>query len=90
MTTLEQIARFTRDHYKPLEPSELKEEAKRLTHNLEKEAAGRVCEQSRSDWEDSYKRIDQYYAEKRAFEEIVNAPRPKLKGRKAAERIPFL
>jgi len=63
MTTLKQIAKFARDHYRPLEPNELEQEAKRLTGNLEKKSAGRVCETFREDFEEikkfcEMKRVD--------------------------------
>jgi len=74
----------------PDEASKLKQEAEYLANQVRKQAAGRVCWESREEREAACKRIEQYYEEKKAFEELLNAPRPKLKGRKAADRIPFL
>jgi len=68
----------------------LEEEAKYLANQLRKEAAGRVCWQSRAEWEAAYEHIAAYYREKREFEAVLNAPRPILRGRKASERLPFL
>jgi hypothetical protein len=73
-----------------MENSELQKEADRLADLLRREAAGRVCWESREEWEAGYKRIEAYYKEKREFEAILNAPRPILRGRKASERLPFL
>ena len=73
----------------PDETSKLKEEAKYLADRVRKQAAGRVY-MSPDELEVACKRIEQYYEEKKAFEDLINAPRPKLKGRKAADRIPFL
>jgi len=77
------------DNYEA-ELCELKKEAERLANQHRKQAAGRVCWESREEWEAGYKRIEEYYKEKREFEAILNGPRPQLRGRKASERIPFL
>jgi hypothetical protein len=69
--------------------SELQKEADRLADLLRRQAAGRVCWQTRDEWKAAYKRVEEYYKEKRD-EAVLNAPRPVLRGRKAAERIPFL
>ena len=74
MTALEQIAKFLKENYTALKPSELKEEAKRLTDRLEKQAAGRVSEQSPDERADSFKKIEKYYEEKRLWYRIVGLP----------------
>ena len=66
------------------------EEAKYLVEQLHKKAVGRVCWQSRAEWEAAYEHIAAYYREKREFEAVLNAPRPVLRGRKASNRMPFL
>ena len=71
------------------ETSTLKEEAKYLADRVRKQAAGRVY-MSPDELEVACKRIEQYYEEKKAFEDLINAPRPKLNGCKASDRIPFL
>ena len=86
---LKKIARWERENYQPLEGSKLKEEAKRLVDAIHTEAAGRVCWESREEWEAMRKAQEQYCRDKKEFDSIVNPP-PKLKGRKAADRIPFL
>jgi hypothetical protein len=70
--------------------SELQKEAERLAELLRRQAAGRVCWQTRDEWKAAYKQVEDYYKEKREFEAVLNAPRPILRGRKAADRIPFL
>jgi hypothetical protein len=70
--------------------SKLEEESKYLAEQVRKQAAGRVCWESREEWETGYKRIEEYYKEKREFEAILNGPRPILRGRMASERLPFL
>jgi len=69
---------------------DIEQEAERLAEQSRKQAAGRVCWQSREEWEAGYKRIEEYYKEKREFEAVLNAPRPVLRGRKSSERLPFL
>ena len=70
--------------------SDIEKEAEFLANQVRKQAAGRVCWESREEWEAGYKRIEEYYKEKREFEAILNGPRPTLRGRKASERLPFL
>jgi len=57
----------------------LKEEAARLAEQSRKQAAGRVCERSRDEWDAAYRSVASYYEEKRQFNDFINAPRPKLK-----------
>jgi len=77
------------DNYEALEPSELKKEAERLANQHRKQAAGRVY-MFPEECEVAVKRIEKYYEDKKAFEDLINAPRPVLRGRKASERLPFL
>jgi hypothetical protein len=56
---------------KPLEPSELKEEAARLAKQLEKQSAGRVVDMTIEDREEAAKNLEKYYEDKRQFYSIV-------------------
>jgi hypothetical protein len=58
---------YYKENYPHLAPEQLKAEAERLLRHLNKQAAGRVCWQSREEWEAAYKRIDAYYKEKREW-----------------------
>ena len=69
---------------------DIKEEAEYLANQLRKKAAGRVCWQSKAEWEAAYQGIEEFYREKKLFNDLINAPFPKLKGPKASERLPFL
>jgi hypothetical protein len=69
---------------------DIKQEAEYLTSQLRKEAAGRVCQMSRDEWVAAYEHIAAYYREKKLFNDLINAPLPKLKGPKASDRLPFL
>jgi len=62
---------------------DIEQEAERLAEQSRKQAAGRVCWQSRAEWEAAYEHIAAYYREKREFEAVLNAPRPVLRGRKS-------
>jgi hypothetical protein len=59
-----------KEHYKPLEPEQLKAEAERLQEQLNKKAAGRVCEQTREEWDAAYARIEAYYKEKKEWNKL--------------------
>ena len=74
MTALEQIAKYLKDNYTAPKPSELKEEAERLNNLLEKQAAGRVFDQSPDEREESFKKIENFYEGKRLWYRIVGLP----------------
>ena len=74
MTALEKIAKILKENYRALKPSELKEDAQKLTNLLEKQATGRVFEQSSDEREESFKKIEKYYEEKRLWNRIVGLP----------------
>jgi hypothetical protein len=59
-----------------LDPEQLKEEAERLQKHLSKQAAGRVCERSREEWEAAYARIDAYYKDKKEWNKLF---RPRVR-----------
>lgn len=64
---------YMKEHYKSLEPEQLKAEAERLQKHLSKKAAGRICWQSREDHEDreaSYANIDRYYKDKKEWNKL--------------------
>ena len=71
MSVLKEFIRiYMEDHYQPLTPEQLKQEAERLQKHLSQEAADRVCWLSREDWEDregAYAKIDAYYKEKKEW-----------------------
>ncbi len=68
---------YMKEHYKCLEPEPLKGEAERLREHLNKNAAGRVCWQSREEWEAAYANIDAYYKEKKEWNKLFR-PRKHL------------
>jgi len=73
-----------------MEPLSVKEEAELMREQTRRQAAGRVViNHTAEEWEQSRKDGEAYYKEKKEFDSIVNPP-PKLKGRKASDRIPFL
>ena len=72
---IKHISTFMREHYRALEPAELKEEATRLRNNQRKQAAGRICEQTLKEREEGFKNIEKYYEEKRLWDRIVGPHR---------------
>jgi hypothetical protein len=67
---LELIRIYMKEHNNPLEREQLKEEAQRLANQLEKQSAGRVFEQSPEEREESFKKIDAYYKDKREWNKL--------------------
>lgn len=67
---IEFIRIYMKDHYVCLEPEQVKEEAERLQKHLNQEAAGRVCEWSREEWEARYAHVDAYYKDKKEWNEL--------------------
>jgi hypothetical protein len=61
---------YMEENYAPLEPERLKAEAERLQKLLSKQAAGRVCEQTREEWEDGYARIAAHYKDKKEWDKL--------------------
>jgi hypothetical protein len=81
-SVLQELIRiYMKENYKPLAPEELKAEAERLQKLLSRQAAGRVCEQSREEWEAGYARIAAYYKEKKEWDKLFQ---PRV-GKSAAE-----
>jgi hypothetical protein len=72
---------YMEDHYKPLTPEQLKQEAERLREHLNKNAAGRVCDRSREEYDALYARIDAYFKEKKEWDKLF---RPRIR-KSAAE-----
>jgi hypothetical protein len=69
----ELIRIYMEEHYESLTPEQLKEEAERLQKHLSKQAAGRVCWQSREDHEDreaAFAKIDAYYKDKKEWNKL--------------------
>jgi hypothetical protein len=64
------IETYMKENYEPLAPEELKAEAERLQRHLNKNAAGRVCERSREEWEAVYSSIDAYYKDKKEWNKL--------------------
>jgi hypothetical protein len=62
-----------KENNQPLEPEQLKKEAERLQQRLSKKAAGRVCWQSREEWEAAYANIAAYYKEKAAWNKLFRS-----------------
>jgi hypothetical protein len=78
-TLYDRIVSAMHRDYQSQKSLQLKQEAARLSEQSRKQTAGRVCERSRDEWVAFYSCIATYYEEKRQFNDLINAPRPKLK-----------
>ena len=79
---IEIIARYAREHYEPASSAELEAEAKFLADQLRKQAAGRVCWQSREEREAALENGKKRLEEQKEFYRIVGpAYRPSFRPR---------
>jgi hypothetical protein len=70
MTVYKQIAKFIKEHYEPLDASQLRQEANRLAEKVEKQSAGRVCERTREDWDEARENFKREYKDKSEWNKL--------------------